>query len=203
MVIAPLVAIGIGLTTYEVAIQLKEHSERRKYWDIARAHCDQSGKKLLRIGIRRGIFEPPNGDVTLDLDPVVLNIPGGTCGDERDMPFADKEFGVCFNEHTLEHLHSREDVELAVNECVRVADKAILLCPSPYSIISNLFCHTHYLRIWFDKDKIRVTNNDYRVLPDTLPLPSAIGQALVLKDKAPVVISQRGFLISSYEIKSI
>jgi hypothetical protein len=152
--------------------------------------------------MHRGPFEPPNGDVTLDIDPEVEKIPGGVLGDERFMPFADREFSFCFNEHTLEHLHSAADVELAVNECRRVADYTVLLCPSPYSIFATFFCPSHRLRLWFDSDnnKIIVRENGWRTgvgkvyTGDTGGVTigkNSIGQAMVFKYeelKPPVII---------------
>lgn len=103
----------IGLTAlYEAMVQTPEFAERHMAYREARAYCDAVGKPLLRIGIRRSPLEPPNGDTTLDIDPIVLTIPGGVQRDERDMRmFSDRQFGVAFNEHTLEHLHTVEDVE--------------------------------------------------------------------------------------------
>jgi len=146
--------------------------------------------------MKRSFLEPPNGDVTLDLSEEVLGIKGGVLGDECDMPFKDKQFGVCFNEHTLEHLRYPEDVEAAVKECVRVADYAVLLAPSPYSIYATFFCPTHLLLLWFDDEnnEIRVMENKYNTgfgfnLGENLPPRDqrGIGQAMVLHDKFPVV----------------
>ena len=176
---------------YEGAIQLSEINERFSYWNWAREYCNKSGKQLLRIGMKRGPFEPPNGDATLDIDPTIQDIPGGVLGDERFMPFTDKQFGVCFNEHTLEHLNTPDDVELAVNECRRVADYAVLLCPSPYSIYGTLFCPGHRLRLWFDNknNKIVVKPNEWRTglgkryQGDT---GGAVMQTMVLYEEIPV-----------------
>lgn len=164
----------LSLAMFEAGTQVKEVMERHRLFRQARATCAANQKQLLRIGVRRGPLEPPNGDVTLDIDRAVLGIPGGVCGDERAMPFADKEFGVCFNEHTLEHLENPEDVALAVRECVRVADVAMFLCPSPYSVWSNLFNKTHHLRLWLRDDEIWVTRNTMR-LPFLPEPPGAIG----------------------------
>jgi hypothetical protein len=200
MILAGKVLFGVigAALTYETAIQVKENVERHDYFRWARNYCDAVGKPLLRIGMRRGFLEPPNGDVTLDIDPEVLNIPGGVLGDERLQPFYDKEFGVCFNEHTLEHLLTTEDVELAVNECRRVADVAILLCPSPYSLHSTFFCPSHRLRLWFDNDENRiiVRPNNWRtgigkIYPgDTGGVP--LNQSMVMRYeeiKSPIVIN--------------
>lgn len=152
--------VGVAVL-YEMTINGIELWERFHYWNWAKKYCDSVGKPLLRIGMHRGPFEPPNGDVTLDVDPAINSIPGGVEGDERFMSFKDNEFGVCFNEHTLEHLHSPEDVDMAVRECCRVADYSVLLAPSPYSIYASLFCPSHRLRIWLDQD-----TNSYHAVPN-------------------------------------
>lgn len=133
---------------YEGFIQAIELEERHHYYRLARDYCSEVSKPLLRIGMRRSPLEPPNGDVTLDIDPSVERVSGGVLGDVRAMPFAGKQFGVCFNEHVLEHLRTASDVQVAVAECCRVADYAILLAPSPYSIVANLH-PGHHLRLWF------------------------------------------------------
>jgi len=151
-----LIGVAAGALIYEGIVTAGELSERFDNWAWAREYCDRVGKPLLRIGMHRGPFEPPNGYYTLDIDPAIENIPGGVLGDERRMPFHDKQFGVCFNEHTLEHLHDAESVEMAVSECRRVADYAVLLAPSPYSIYASMFCPSHRLRLWLDNDKNQI-----------------------------------------------
>lgn len=154
----------VAALSYEGIIQASEFMERHNYYSLARAYCDGIGKPLLRVGMRRSILEPPNGDITIDIDRKVLEIPGGVCGDERDMPFDDKLFGVSFNQHTLEHLRTADDVELAIAECRRVADFAVLLAPSPNSIYASLFNPTHNLRLWLDqaRNQVIVRPNNWR-----------------------------------------
>ena len=159
--------MGIGwkiikmIGIYEATLGLKENNERLKLYKYARQYCDEVNKPLLVIGIQRHFWEPPNGDVTIDADPLVNDIEGGVWADEREIPFADKYFGAVYNAHTLEHLPTVYDVELAVSESVRVADKVFFLCPSAYGIYSTLFCPAHKLRIWFDQ-----INNEIRVEPN-------------------------------------
>lgn len=48
---------------------------------------------------------------------------------ERDpLPFADKQFGVAYCSHVLEHL---DNWEFALNEMVRVADYIVIVLPDP------------------------------------------------------------------------
>lgn len=155
-------AILLGMVAYQATISLSEYIERHGHFLRSREYCDQAGKPLLRVGMNRAPWEPPNGDVTIDLAPEVLNVPGGVQGDERFMTmFSNKQFGVCFNEHTLEHLASVNDVVAAVSECVRVADRAVFLCPSPYSLV-NLIAPSHYLQVKFQDGEILVRRNMMR-----------------------------------------
>lgn len=181
----------------ELGVQIAEFTERHTLWSKARQFCESKGKPLLRIGMRRSFLEPPNGDVTLDFDPAVANIPSGVVGDERDMPFGDKQFGVCFNEHTLEHLHTPADVQKAINECVRVADMAIIITPSPNSQYSNMFCPTHNLRLWLEDNVVKVAFNEYRTgfgfiigpLEQIAKGPAVAGLPhLILYNEAPLVV---------------
>ena len=170
----------IGAAGYESGMQAKELLERHHYYNAAKNYCAMVGKPLLRIGMRRSVFEPPNGDYTLDIDEAVLRIPGGVVGDERAIPFSDKFFGASFNEHTLEHLHTAEDVEKAIRECCRVADHAILLAPSPYSII-GLLHPDHKLRMWF-----RRGNN---IVVKQLRMAAQTSQAMVINNPWEVTVT--------------
>ncbi len=134
-----LLAAGL-IGMYEVGVQLPEYMDRHDGFTAARAYCRSVGKPLLRIGVHRSPLEPPNGDVTLDLDPSVTDIARGVIlGDERNMAmFTDRQFGVAFNEHTLEHLITAEDVAESVRECLRVADYAIFLFPSRNLLVGKV-----------------------------------------------------------------
>ena len=169
--------------------EISEIGERHHYWNIARRYCDSVGKPLLRIGIRRNPLEPPNGDVTLDIDERVLAIDGGVLGDIRDMPFNNKEMGVCFSEHVIEHLYNSEDVEMAIKECVRVADYAVILAPGPYTV-GGYFHPDHKMRFWFyGNEQILAQNIPYIQGWQNLSWPgiNGIGQAMVLKDEIPEI----------------
>jgi len=194
-----LMGLGLAAGMYEAAITVHETMERHRAYGWARGYADSVGKPLLRIGVRRSFLEPPNGDVTLDIDPIVASLPGGVIGDVRGIPFAAGEFGVTFCEHVLEHLHTAEDVAAAVAECVRVADYAVFLCPSPYGIWSSFLCPSHRLRLWFDPpgNAMVVRRNILRTGLGT-PAPTAIddtgrplrgiGQLLVAHQTAPRVL---------------
>lgn len=170
----PLAAVGVGLGLYELAMQAPEISDRHETWSWARAYCAQVAKPLLRIGMRRSPLEPPNGDVTLDIDPAIRAVPGGVQGDERDMRlFADGQFGVAFNEHTLEHLLTPADVPLAVRECLRVADYAVFLFPSARSLVARLH-PTHQLQLTVAPGGLRVWRLGADASPGLfVPVPNA------------------------------
>ena len=171
---------------YEGGIGIRNIIERHTYYKEAREYCDKVGKPMLRIGMRNSFWEPPDADVTVDIAPEVKAIAGGVCADERNLPFQDKEFGVCINQHTLEHLSSVEDAEQAINESVRVADIAVLLTPSPYSLFTNVFNPHHNLRLYFDRinNTIRIEENRYNIKSI-----GSIGQAMLVT-KSPRIYSR-------------
>lgn len=181
----PLAALA-GL--YELSRQAPEFAERHQAWAASQAYCRRVGKPLLRIGIRRSPLEPPNGDQTLDIDPIILDVPGGVLGDERLQPFGDGQFGVCFNEHTMEHMHDPADVAAAVSECLRVADVAVFLFPSPRSIVARLH-PTHHLRLYATDNGIRACDlNQGDETCQVIPVPNArVGQhrSLVIGSTLP------------------
>lgn len=168
---------------YEGGIGIRNIIERHTYYKEAREYCDMIGKPMLRIGMRKYFWEPPDADVTVDIDHEVESTIGGVCADERSLPFANKEFGVCINQHTLEHLSNIEDAEQAINESFRVADIAVLLTPSPYSVFTNIFNPHHNLRLYFDhiNNTIRIEENRYNI--------KSVGQAMVLT-KSPRIYSR-------------
>jgi len=193
--------MGIGwtvvklLVAYEGGMTIRENAERHKYYNQARQYADSVGKPLLVVGMKRFFWQPPNGDITVDIDPEVQNIPGGVWSDEREMPFEDKTFGAVYNAHTLEHLPTVEDVEIAVNECLRIADIGVFLAPSPYSMIANMFCPAHHLRLWFDQtnNRIRVTDNRWRTgigiqSGDTSHQPPTVVEQSLVTGEVPEII---------------
>jgi len=180
----------IGLWAgYEGGIGIRNIIERHTYYNEAREYCNEVGKPMLRIGMRKYFWEPPDADITVDTNPEVESIAGGICADERNLLFVDKEFGVCINQHTLEHLNSIGDVEKAVKECVRVSDITVLLTPSPYSIFTNVFNPNHNLRLYFDRisNAIRVEENRCNV--------RSIGQAMVVKELPRIYTKGIGIVI--------
>lgn len=150
-----LVALG-GAVLWETGVQVKEHVERHDWYNWSREYCDSVGKPLLTVGLQRGTYNPPNGDSVIDVDPEVLDVSGGVLASVTALPFPDKKFGIAYNSHVLEHLSSPEDIEAAIAECRRVADYAVLLAPSPYSIMANLFCPSHNYRLWMDSKNNKV-----------------------------------------------
>lgn len=131
--------LGLGVAGYQAGIVAAQYGARHRWFLASRDYCRKVGKPLLRIGIRRSPWEPPNGDMTLDIDPIILQVPGGVLGDVRNMVmFRDRQLGVCFIEHVLEHLYTPADVQLAVNEALRVADYVVILFPQADNISAYL-----------------------------------------------------------------
>lgn len=196
---------------YEAGMTIREGIERHRYYNQARQYADEIGKPLLVVGMRRNFTQPPNGDVTVDIDPAVQTIEGGVWASECKMPFYDKQFGACYNAHTLEHLAAAEEIEVAVNECLRVSDVAIFLAPSPYSILATFFCPSHNTRLWFDQvnNRVRVADNKFRTglgIPsgDTRhPPPNTFGQALVVTEPPKIVRIGNAYLASSYGLEMV
>jgi len=185
--------IAVITVIYEGGIELRQNHERHSYFNQARDYADSVGKPLLTVGMKRRFWEPSDGDVTIDIDPEVEKIEGGVIADVRSIPFEDKYFGACYCSHVLEHMETVEDAQRAVDECVRVSDISVFLCPSPYSIIGNFFCPAHHLRIWFDPllNRIRVKDNSFRtgIGPASKGQyeNKGIGQALVSRDSPEIV----------------
>jgi len=179
-------ALGALLTLaalYETSIQVKENIERHDYFNSAREYSRSVNKPLLCVGMKTKFWQPPDGDVVVDIDPAVLQIRNGIQADIRKMPFSDKQFGACYVSHVLEHLDSMQDVDMAVRECVRVSDKVVFLCPSPYSLF-GVFAPEHKLRIWFDSGNNQVgvkTIGQHMTVDDKLPVITDLGNALVIE----------------------
>ncbi len=186
--ILALLGIWLGM---EAGAGLRNEIERHTFYREARDYCDSVGKPLLRVGMRRYFWEPPDADCTVDINPDVTKTHGGVLADEREMPFEDKQFGVCLNQHTLEHLSSPAEVEQAVGECVRVAEITVLLTPSPYSIVSNVFNPEHKVRLHYDSinNRIRVERNPRH--EQTLD----IGASMVLHDVSPQIYTRGGAVV--------
>lgn len=59
--------------------------------------------------------------------------------EKEQLPFADKQFGVAFASHILEHL---DDWQFALSEMVRVADHVVVVVPHP-CYFSGWICLEH------------------------------------------------------------
>jgi len=173
------------LAIWEGTSVARENIERSSYYNQMREYADSVGKPLLMIGMPRWAWQPQEADVILDIDPNVESIAGGVQGDILNIPYPDKTFGGCYVAHVLEHMYSTEECEKAINECVRVSDRVAFLCPSPYSLISNLLMPSHHLRLWFDQsnNRIRVTDNRYHTgwgWHSYEASPAGIGNAMIV-----------------------
>lgn len=64
--------------------------------------------------------------------------------DIRDLPLPDKYFGSAFASHILEHMPTLEDLQVAVNQLMRVADKVFIVTPYKSNMVAHLI-HDHFL----------------------------------------------------------
>jgi len=123
-------AYVIGSYVWDVIVRPGREARR------ARETADRLGKPMLNVGagtpgssLRAALLGPQLvGDHNLDLaapegepgrDRVVK-------GDVQDLPYRDREFGVAYTSHLLEHV---DDPEKAAKELNRVADVVVNVTP--------------------------------------------------------------------------
>lgn len=126
------------LQFYQPCLSLKEIADRVRTFTDARQAADESGKPLLNVGCpsTNPMGVHACGDVCLDLDPsrlVRCTAQIQLRGDVREIPYPDGYFGAATCFHTLEHLPTVADVERALAELQRVADRVYVLSPSRWS----------------------------------------------------------------------
>lgn len=163
--------------SHQVFVILGQAAERAEKYQLARQTADALGKPLLVVGgpwgdnpFRKlaGISYHGHGDVCVDLAPYACEGASRFVqADIRDLPFANREFGSCFNSHILEHLPSAEDCAQAWRELHRVADTVFTCLPGKASIVAWLV-PDHYLWVREVSPGVllveeRVTGNRYRV----------------------------------------
>ena len=130
-----------------------EHSRRWKRYHAARSYADSIGKPLLVVGRPSGMIRLyKEGDVTLDLDPKVAEeCKSGCVADIRRIPFPDGHFASAFVSHVLEYLPDVTDMDLALKELRRVAEKVYVCYTLPLTIWWRFFSIYH--RLWIHEDK--------------------------------------------------
>lgn len=124
-----------------VATSLDQQAERTQKYNQGLAYSRAAGKPLLVVGTPGRFFRAhPCGDVTLDLNPMVLRQcpQGGLVADVREIPYPPGYFGAALASHVMEHLPSVEDAILAWGELHRVADLVLVAGPSPLNLIARL-----------------------------------------------------------------
>ena len=119
------------LILYFLAVRAFQYNEREQSSLKARSLADALGKPLLNAGCggESWHFSAPaisrRSDVNMDIVP--RNAPNFVMGDVQDMAmFSDKQFGVAFCSHVLEHV---DNPEKALRELHRVADYVVFLTP--------------------------------------------------------------------------
>lgn len=156
----------IGVVAWETGTLLWEVGERLAIDREARRVADDLGKGVLIIGHRRpGHFTPPAPkgplDASVDIDPDVLELPNGYQADVRSLPFETGRFGSCVFEHVAEHLDTPKDVQLALDECRRVADNIYVVGPFAPTL-RNLFNPRHTLNVIPTTDGLSVASKPLR-----------------------------------------
>jgi hypothetical protein len=112
-----------------------EDRERHIKYTQSREYADQVGKPLLVVGApKRNWPSHPGGDVTIDLDPNVDSLYHYEVADVRDIPYPNQYFGAALCSHVLEHLGTKEDAIIAMNELYRVAECVFICSPRKYNI---------------------------------------------------------------------
>lgn len=105
--------------------------ERNSYFTEARSLADSIGKPLINIGCgdyNPNLFPRALAESDLNIDVVPQDVPNFKLIDSiYDMPFRDREFGVAFASHVLEHVGNPRE---AIREIKRIADHYYLLVPA-------------------------------------------------------------------------
>lgn len=141
------------LVGWQALVSIGEYSERKQVYVQARTYANSVGKPLLVVGTTNVPMDYPCGDVSLDADPFAR---GNRCvntivADVRNIPYPDGYFGAVFISHVLEHLATVEDVELAIHEASRVADKVFVVGPSRLNLYAWVL-PDHLLWVWQEGD---------------------------------------------------
>ena len=135
-----LVSLGISFVYQE----LQKRSAEAQATELAKL----SGKPIINIGAKCNPF----GDVRCDIKP--------RCGvvycDAESLPqFYDKQFSVALLSHVIEHL---EDPDRALAEAHRIADRIIVITPSPFSLGAWLIPEHKW--VFFGNNKVRIRDGD-------------------------------------------
>ena len=139
--------LGIPVTLKTAAVAVGLYILGSYVWDVwirpkkealkAKNRAKQLKKPMLNVGagtpdssLRAALLGPQlAGDVNVD-----ISAPKGTPhgpdrvshADVQDLPFKDKEFGVAYTSHLLEHV---DDPQKALSELHRVADEVVNVTP--------------------------------------------------------------------------
>jgi hypothetical protein len=139
-----------GLLIYQASVYLAEYAERKRVYKEALSYAKAANKPLVVVGgpfggnIIHQIFgfsAHGPGDICIDTDPHACGNSNFLQADIRNIPLPDHYAGAVFCSHVLEHLPSRYDAILALQELVRISDAQFLLVPSKLN-----------LRAWFHAD---------------------------------------------------
>ena len=156
MVVA-LIVIGAILAAFglsQIIAVAWEHIRRWRKFRDARQHAAAVRKPLLVVGRPSGLIRTyKEGDVTLDIDPRVLEgCRSGCVADVRDIPYPDGYFASAFVSHVLEYLPDVAGMKKAVAELNRVAEKVFICYTLQLTIWWRFFSIYQRLWLWEDKD---------------------------------------------------
>lgn len=138
---------------FQMIVIAYEFYDRRRKFRQALEYARSKGKPLLVVG-RPGnnrIKVYTGGDVTIDLDPAVLeDCPQGGCvADVRNIPYPDGYFGAVFVSFVLDYLPSVQEFQKAMAELHRVADRLIICYTLPLNIRWRFFGRKE--RMWISE----------------------------------------------------
>lgn len=137
--------IAIVLLAILVFLATDHLIRRRVTFMVAHAAALKRGKPLLNAGCGTPDEHTDAGyminrsDINLDIRELEGVVPNFVQGDIQEMPFEDKQFGVAYCSHALEHM---DDVHKALSELYRVADEVYFVLPRWWAP-SNYMNHKH------------------------------------------------------------
>jgi len=133
---------GVGTITYFAAAESNQIEQKNRAFQQAKALCGEKGIINLGCGpYKHEIAHCMASDVN-----VVCNVDMHSDGDgmpnyqqvnleSMPYPFTDKQFGVSFASHILEHLENWEE---ALMEMRRISDHVVLVLPHPLYIANHV-----------------------------------------------------------------
>ncbi len=137
-----------ALVTHQGYAMVRQYSESHDKYNTAVKLSQKADKPLLVVGGPYGsngfrrMFSIANhgyGDTCVDLDPrACTGSKRFVQADIRSLPFSNKEFGVAYCSHVLEHMPNVPDLQKAYSELKRVADAVFICVPRRDTLLAWL-----------------------------------------------------------------